>query len=460
MRRLLIQSLVFQKSRSLLAILTVVMVSLAPAYLKQSIWKIQTSQANANQAAALFSSDDPQSVFSADPKDAWNRIFQLLFTRTVKARLSSEFKKGAPFSRAEGMGVPALRISTRVFAQTEIGDRAIEPLYPSFLTASGALQVLTEPRCSQLKQALTDALNERATRPPVARALMQSDVWAAYDILFERHNFGTSNDKQISERKEELLSLLGRFIRKLALTRKEIESLPNNYSAAVTAKHLPDLFTAQSGWMEIQLLPARLHDYAANFRRAARVFIKPRGTQHDKTSLPESLKGNQDIAAKVDAVALAVEDLLIDSNGKVVPSPIINEVQFRNFFKDQKAALIRAEIRHYEMSRRLLLTNPSTGGFVEYEEGSPAYLAASGNDYGFATPSSPEGSPVRIRLRTRCAQCHFEPLVNLMTFSVHDFQPLPPVTVFKPGNNERALLVARRKQERDDFKSLQQQMIP
>jgi hypothetical protein len=435
------------------------MIAFAPAYLKQS-WKIQISPASYNQAAALFSSDDSQSVYAADPKDPWNRIFQLLFTRTVKARLSSEFKEGAPFTLAEGMGVPALRISTRVFEQAEIGDRAIEPLYPSFLTPSGALQVLTEPRYSQLKQALTDALHERAFRPPLARALMQSDAWAAYDVLFERRNFGTSNDKRFRERKEELLLLLARFTRKLALTPQEIESLPNNYSDAVTGKHLPDLFNAQSGWIEIQLLPNRLHDYAANFRRASRVFIKPRGKHHDKTNFLESLKGNQDIAAKIDAVALAVEDLLIDSKGKVVPSPIINEVQFRNFVKDQKAALIRPEIRHYEMSRRLLLTKPSTGGFVEHDERSPAYLAVAGNDYGFATSSSLEGSPVMIRLRTRCAQCHGESLVNLMTFSVHDFQPLPPVTVFKPGNNQRALFVAGRKQDRNDYKSLKQQMIP
>jgi hypothetical protein len=254
-------------------------------------------------------------VYAADPKDAWNRIFQLLFTRTVKARLSSEFKEGAPFALAEGMGVPALRISTRVFAQAEIGDRAIEPLYPSFFTGSGALQVLTEPRYSQLKQALTDALNERALRPPLVRALMQSDAWAAYDILFERRHFGTSNDRRFIEREEELLLLLARFIRKLALTPQEIEFLPNNYSAAVTAKYLPDLFSAQSGWMEIQLLPNRLHDDASNFRRASRVFIKPRGTHHDKTNFLESLKGNRDIAAKIDAVALAVEDLLIDSKG-------------------------------------------------------------------------------------------------------------------------------------------------
>ena len=168
MRRLLIQSPVFEKSRSLLAIQTAVIITLASACLKQSIWKTQTFPAKHSQATALFSSDDPQSVYAADPNDSWNRIFQLLFTRTVKARLSSEFKEGAPFTRAEGMGVPALQISTRVFAQAEIGDRAIEPLYPSFF-APGALQVLTEPRYSQLNQALTDALNERALRPPVAR---------------------------------------------------------------------------------------------------------------------------------------------------------------------------------------------------------------------------------------------------------------------------------------------------
>jgi len=98
---------------------------------------------------------------------------------------------------------------TRVFAQAEIGDRAIEPLYPSFFTASGALQVLTEPRYSQLKQALIDALNERALRPPVARALMQSDAWAAYDTLFERNNLGTSNDKQIGEESPVYLAVAG-----------------------------------------------------------------------------------------------------------------------------------------------------------------------------------------------------------------------------------------------------------
>jgi len=67
---------------------------------------------------------------------------------------------------------------------------------------------------------------------------MQSDAWAAYDTLFERHNLGASNDKQISEKKEELLLLLSRFVRRLALTPQEIESLPNNYSLAVTAKQI------------------------------------------------------------------------------------------------------------------------------------------------------------------------------------------------------------------------------
>ncbi|CAN5881565.1 hypothetical protein BH18ACI4_BH18ACI4_08010 [soil metagenome] len=420
----------------------------------------EISPAKHSQATPLFSSDDLRSIYSADPNDSWNRIFQLLFTRTVKAHLSSEFKEGAPFTRAEGMGIPALRISARVFAQNEIGDRAIEPLYPSFFNASGALQVLTEPRYSQLKRALADALNEVPLRPPIARALMQRDAWADYDILFETHDSGGDKDKEIGGKKEEMLWLLARFTRKLALTPQEIESLPNNYSAAITAKILPNLFTMRNGWMEIQLLPERLHDRSSKFRRASRVFIKPRGTDQNQTNFLESLKGNLDMASKVEAVALAVQDLLIDSNGKVVPSPVINKVQFRNFFTDQKAALSTAEIRHYEMSRRLLLTNPSTGGFVEFDEKSPAYLAVAGNDYDFATSSSPEGSPVMIRLRTRCTQCHGESLVHLMTFSVHDVPPLPPVTVFKPGNNERALLVAGRKQERADFRSLRQQMMP
>ncbi len=148
------------------------------------------------QTEAVFTSNNPESIYADDPNDSWNRIFHLLFTRTVKADMSSDFPEAGPFTGSEAMGVTGLRVSTRRFERVELGDRAIEPLYPSFLSSAGALSVLTEPRFSQLREGLTTAISDRNIRPSLARALMQCDVWAAYDIIFRAVNFRTGDDRQ------------------------------------------------------------------------------------------------------------------------------------------------------------------------------------------------------------------------------------------------------------------------
>src|ERR1700689_1680232 len=76
----------------------------------------------------------PQPIYSSDPNDAWNRIFYYLFSRRIAARLSDLFPEGAPF--VDG-------ISTRLFEREEIGDRAIDPLYPSHFVNIGSQLVLT-----------------------------------------------------------------------------------------------------------------------------------------------------------------------------------------------------------------------------------------------------------------------------------------------------------------------------
>src|SRR5882724_7374727 len=227
-----------------------------------------------------FSSTNPDSIYAADPADDWNRIFHSLFSHTVKARMSDEFPDVAPFTSLKD-GMSRMRISTRAFEHYENGDRAIDPLYPSFFSDEGVQRILSEPDFSQLKQALTDALNEKGSRPQLARALMQSDVWAAYDILLANKTFRGADAQLLAEKRDELLSLLGRFIRKLVLTDEEIRSLPESYSSATAGKKLPDLFAANSPWLEIQMSPHRLHDVSADYRRATRVFLKPAQTSMD-----------------------------------------------------------------------------------------------------------------------------------------------------------------------------------
>lgn len=395
--------------------------------------------------APVFVSDNPNSIYAADPNDSWNRIFRALFTRTVKARVSDAFPEGTHFIRLYGVGmVPSsLRISKEKFSRTELGDRAIEPLYPKFFTNEGPSQVFTEPRFSELTSALREAIDETKTRSPIERALMQADVWAAYDILYASR----------LDPEGKLLSLLRQFIRKLALSSDEINSLQSNYLLAVSGSKLPNLFSTESGWLEIELLPQRHHDHAASYRRAARVFVKPRTPPSDPRQFVESLRHGEN-PERVEAVALVVQNLLVDTSGRVVPSPLFSDVQFRFFKNDPKTGAISAEPRQFELSRRKLLTEPMSGGFVEYSATSPAYMSTAGNDYDFATPIREAGAPILVPLQTRCAECHNSSLTGLMTYSIHNFLPVPTTRILKPSDQERAYYVARLKEERDDFKSL------
>lgn len=396
----------------------------------------------------VFVSDDPESIYAADPNDSWNRIFRTLFTRKVKARVSDAFPEGAPFESFQvRMGSFPIRLSKQKLSRTEIGDRAIEPLYPTFFTAAGPAQVLSDPGFTDLTTALRQAIAEAKNRSAIERALMQADVWAAYDIIYEK---GVAASV---ERKTTLLKLLNQFIRKLALSTDEIKPLKSNYVDAVKRNKLPNLFSAESGWLEIQLLENRAHDYAASFRRATRVFVKPRTTPSDPAQFVESLKYNQH-HDQVEAVALIIQNLLIDSSGKVVPSPVFIDAQFRFFTNDAKTGKVSAVAQQFELSRRKLLTEPASGGFVEYSETSPAYLAAAGNDLDFANTLEQAGAPVLVPLRTRCTQCHNPPLTTIMTYSIHYISPVPTTRILNPMDQERAFYVARRKEERDDFKSL------
>jgi hypothetical protein len=194
--------------------------------------------------AGSLTNDEPQAVYAADPDDPWNRIFYCLFTHAVRTRLSDDFPEGQPFDRIKARELP---ISKSLFQRVESGDRAIDPFYPSHFVRYGKtpFERWVGPRYARLKQALDDALHERTDRSPLARALMQSDVWAAYDRL-SAYEVQRREDQ---ERRNEILSLLGRFAKKLALAPQEIKALPDNYAAAADVHRLPDVFAAEGTWL-------------------------------------------------------------------------------------------------------------------------------------------------------------------------------------------------------------------
>jgi hypothetical protein len=115
--------------------------------------------------------------------------------------------------------------------------------------------------------------------------------------------------------------------------------------------------------------------------------------------------------SSLDAAALVTEGLLVDRGGRVVPSPITYDVQLRTFSKDVHGQFQLTTVVEYELSRKLLLADPTSGGLVAVTADDPAYLPASGNDFTFASPtlemgSSKAGPPILGNLRRRCQSCH------------------------------------------------------
>jgi hypothetical protein len=397
--------------------------------------------------------DKPQTIFSADPSDSWNRIFRLLFTRTVRARLSEEFAGSSPLERVQVMGFPELPVTVETFERIESGDRAIEPLdpFPVHIGSNGSPQrPLEEPSFTLLKQALTDLVREKPGRAPIARAVMQSDLWAAHDVLFSTRP--RAQDQR--QRRDELLTLLARSIRKLSLSRQEIEALPDNYAAA----HLPfDLFARNGPWIETGFLPNRLHDSSADDRRVARIFLKPSSPPADRGAWLNKLRQERgQTSAQLEAVALVVQLLLVDTEAKVIPTTLTYEVQLRKFRGRNGAALPSTEVAVAELSRKALLLDGHPGGLRRIDEREPAYLPSAGNDYFFA--SAHAGSRVReatilTTLRKRCQSCHGEGLTTVLTFAVHEPEP-PPVRELNVFDNAHAEYVSRRKMKRTDFAEL------
>jgi hypothetical protein len=410
--------------------------------------------------AGSLEKQEPQSVYAADPRDAWNRIFYFLFTRTVELRLTEDFNDRGPLAPIEAMGNRSLPVTTLTFKRIESGDRAIDPLYPNFLTSKGAESVLVDPQFMELKQALKDACAEGIPRPPLYRALMQADVWGAYDILSrlrEAHD-------QLGDRARELFPLLDQFISKLALTSQEIAALPRNYLTAERRLGLPEVFDESSGWMEVEWFPKRLHDESADYRRAVRVFLKPT-TKPQKflAAMNERVRKRgyplADRAGSVAGAELVAEGLLIDRSGRVVPSPLTFEVQLRTFTRDGQGKFKTTTVAQYELSRKLLLADPSSGGLIRLAADEPAYLPSSGNDYTFASPTLLEktsGPAILGNLRRRCESCHGVGATSIFTFLMQDDPRHPPVPVrqLRPADDLHADYVATEKMKRSNFKSL------
>jgi hypothetical protein len=418
---------------------------------------IQLRCQEAGYQAGSLDSDRPQSVYASDPQDSWNRIFHCLFTRTVRLRLTEDFPEGAPFQDAHFASFPAfpaLRVSDRTFERIESGDRGIDPLYPSFLDSLGTVRLFSEPRSTEFENSLRAALDERKKRPAMERALMQIDLWAAYDMIYRNLRWVDATRSTL------IMNMLARMIRKLALSPEEIAALPDNYAAGANRLRLPDLFGGHSQWIEIEWGAGRFHDSSANDRRSTRIFLNPGPKLTDQRGFVESFRDDRSPHLPLEAVALVTQGLLIDDSGNPVPSRVATEVQTRQFAYSSDGRFSRTEIAEFELSRRAMLIAPTSGGFVRFAETAPAYLAASGNDNGFASGiDSTDGRSRDISimgsLRRRCAGCHGPEINALHTFSKQNPRE-GVIKILNKQGDEHAQYVVEQKRKLESWKSLQQ----
>jgi hypothetical protein len=288
---------------------------------------------------------------------------------------------------------------------------------------------------------------------------MQADIWAAHDLLAPINQFPSRQTTELDERASQLLPLMARLIKKLALTSEEIENLPDNYALASQEHRLPDLFSPHGEWMEVRWFLSRLHVEAMDFRRAARVFVKPNMPLRDKQRFLDKLRDHQGDLKELGAVAIVIQNLLIDSEGNIAPTRLTYEVQARAFKRDVNGKIVKTELSQYELSRRLLVTKPQTGGLMFFAETAPMFLPSAGNDYGFATPQRDmqqgEAQPILASLRRRCGVCHGWPNApSIFTFSIHAPDSIPPVKLLEQPNDEYARYVADQKVNRSEFKLL------
>ncbi len=143
----------------------------------------------------------------------------------------------------------------------------------------------------------------------------------------------------------------------------------------------------------------------------------------------------------LDGAAILIQLILIDSQGRLTPTHLTSEVEFRLFEKKPDGAFQKTKIRVCEINRSLLLRQPETGGLVSEDENAQAFSGG----YSFAAPGFSEGTvmkqlPVVVKLRTRCSNCHGLDATTLMSFEmkIPPHNHVPAVKQLNPAAFEAA----------------------
>ena len=335
-------------------------------------------------------------LYDPDPTHLWNRVHDTFHRRV------------APDGSEYGLDTvdPLMWRETRNLITGDSHARALG-LLDEFLASNG----------------------ERLIRDPLKHAVFQNDLWAVFDWLVKTSDGDGRPRMELEQR-------LARVIRRVALTRKAIDGLPDTYALAEGSRALMtptdssqqrppvprDLFSTSGPWVtvgsSVPMVPQHTAELAgstfivlwnvpggssATLAYLRRLWDFPEPYVSDETfqwSRDGELrvKPNPALPAVPDGtrIALVRKMLLIDDTGAIVPSNIVQSIQVRAFPG-------RQAFSEFRMNRADLFAGTSGGlRSVGADERDFITFSAQGTD----PLESTERPPLRGRVLDGCTNCH------------------------------------------------------
>lgn len=313
-------------------------------------------------------------VYDTDPNHLWNRVFRQLYQRTAR---------GEEYGSNELD--PLLWFDTTFVFKERFYQQTIDVL-DEFLNANG-------------ETLITD---------PLKRAMFQHDMWAVFDWIVSR-------EWEFASQSLELQFRISQIIKRLALSKEQILSLPNNYQQAIEAQifqtdfqienpenaYLPaDLFQLNSAWVPVgrENGPIALtHTNISPFlgRSVFLVFLSSPNGREATLDFVTSLQAEiQPITPIGTEVALVRRMLLISDRGELILSPLIETLQIRRFNPHQT-------FYEFEVNRKQLFNN-FAGGLTPKKE---IFLLFMSHGDVFENTHS---SDLKATIPSICLGCHFD----------------------------------------------------
>jgi hypothetical protein len=299
-----------------------------------------------------------------------------------------------------------------------------------------------------------DTHAERLVSDPLKRAMLQRDLWAIFDWTVSRSE---SPSKDVAE----LQLRLAKAMRRLALTGEQIRGLPRNYNLALAANTFatnydpshtekaflpPDLFRFDGAWVPVSVddggVVAPGHIFSVSGRSVFQVYLRlPQGRESTLTYLkrlsefPKPWLRNRDNLADFlpnphlpqfpvgTQLALVRQMLLIDQEGELTPTGIVESIQIRihraipleiprGFDTDSTVARDSLDVYEFKLSRAKLFAGESGGlRAVRPEEREFPLFQSHGIDLFEETIREPMERSLRPVLGS-CDSCHFRPGIH------------------------------------------------